>query len=134
MVTKKVYSDIYCLTNRVRSTTGKLYSLYNWNPDWNIFLKMAINECRTMSFKAIKPVNRIICWFDRNILQRIGEDSKITLDVRVRIVCGMINKLDANKVSFELKIRFMECIWDTYKEFSRDWWEWHAKWILGLPF
>ena len=67
-------------------------------------------------------------------LQRIRKDSKTTLDVRVRIVCGMVNKLDANKVSFELKIRFMECIWDTYKEFSRDWEEWHAKWILGLPF
>jgi CRISPR/Cas system CSM-associated protein Csm5 (group 7 of RAMP superfamily) len=134
MVTKKVYSDIYCLTNHVYSTTGKLYSSYNWNLDWNIFVKIAYNERKITNFKDAKPVNHIIYWFDTNILQRIRKDSKTTLDVRVRIICGMINKLDANKVSFELKIRFMECIWDTYKEFSRDWEEWHAKWILGLPF
>lgn len=123
-----------CLTNHVYSTSGKLYSKFNWNPDWSIFIKIAANERKTMSFKAIKPVNHIICWFDRNILQRIGKDSKTTLDVRVRIICGMINKLDANKVSFKMKMRFMECIWDAYKEFSRDYFEWHAKWILGLPF
>ena len=69
---------ISCLTNYVYSTSGKLYSKFNWNPDWNIFVKIAYNERKTTDFKDAKPVNHIIYWFDTNILQRIRKDSNTT--------------------------------------------------------
>lgn len=59
---------------------------------------------------------------------------EFTLDVRIRIVCGMVNKLSSNRVSIAMKREFMECIWDAYQKFSKDYMEYHCRYELGLPF
>ena len=79
-------------------------------------------------------ISHIICWFDRNVIQRIGIDNKVTIQVRIRIICGMINKLFIPTVTREMKIEFMECIWDTYKQMDKSWSDYYCLNILGLPF
>lgn len=117
---------IYSLTNRVYTPWGKQYQSFHWRPSWWVYIKLE---------KTHKSVRHIICWFDTNILQRIGKDTKVTLDVRIRIVCGMINKLSfKNRISIAMKREFMECIWDTYQEFSKDYVEYYCRYELGLPF
>lgn len=125
---------IYSISNKIYTPWGKQYQLFHWKPSWWVFLKIAEKERQNLSFKAKKPVNHILYWFDTNILQRINKDSTFTLDVRIRIVCGMINKLSPNKLSLDMKREFMECIWDTYQKFSKDYIEYHCRYELGLPF
>lgn len=116
---------LHYLTNRVYTPWGKQYQSFHWRPSWWVYIKLE---------DTYKPVRQIICWFDANILQRIGEDARFTLDVRIRIVCGMINKLSPDRISVDMKREFMECIWDTYQKFSKDYMEYHCKYELGLPF
>lgn len=125
---------VNALTNKVYTPWGKRYNIFNWNKEWNTFIKISNKEVYTKEFTENKPVRHIIYWYDANILQRISIDSKFTLDVRIRIVCGMINKLNSNKITFRMKIIFMECIWDTYREFTRDYSNYYCKNILNLPF
>lgn len=122
------------LTNNVYTPWGKSYQKFRWNADWNIFIKIAERERKTSSFKDTKSVNHIIYWFDTEVLQKINTERKVTLDVRIRIVCGMVNKVLHTKLSWELKQRFMQCIWDAYQEFSRDYIEYNCRYILKLPF
>lgn len=125
---------LYSLTNRVYTPWGKQYQSFHWRPSWKMFINLANRELKINSFRDIKPINHIIYWFDTMILQRIGKDTKFTLDVRIRIVCGMINKLFSDKISIAMKREFMECIWDTYQEFSKDYIEYYCRYELGLPF
>ena len=133
---------VYSLTSRTNTPWGDSYGSFEWKDEWQIFLNLENKEIRELSFrercnwndKSNPLIRHIICWFDRNVLQRIGEDSITTLNVRIRIVCGMINKVSPNKLSMELKRIFMECIWDTYYKFRRRHNEWYCKWILQLPF
>lgn len=126
--------DIHALTNRVYTPWGKPYSKMCWRNSWNVYINLATRERKTSNFKEITPINHIIYWFDTNILQRIGKDSSNTLDVRIRIICGLINKLSHKEISIDMKREFMECIWDAYKKFSKDYVEWHCKYILSIPF
>lgn len=125
---------VNALTNKVYTPWGKRYNIFNWNKEWDTFIKISDKEVYTKDFTENKHVRHIIYWYDTNILQRISIDSKFTLDVRIRIVCGMINKLNSNKITFRMKIIFMECIWDTYREFTRDYSNYYCKNILNLPF
>lgn len=113
------------LTNHVYTWWGEKYGRFKWDDNWETFLLVSSKE---------QSVRHIIYWFDTNILRRIGKDSKTTLDVRIRIVCGMINKLSASRITFQMKQNFMECIWDTYTKFSRNYYDWYFKWIIKLPF
>ena len=116
---------LYSLTNRVYTPWGKQYQSFHWRASWWVYTNLE---------KTHESVRHIIYWFDTNILQRIGRDSNFTLNVRIRIVCGMINKLNPAKISMEMKREFMECIWDAYQKFSKDYIEYHCRYELGLPF
>lgn len=124
--------DVYSLTNQVNTTWGVRYNCFNWRDDWEIHIK---NYRRTVYFEKKYNWNTpIMAWFDMNILQRIGIDSDFTIRVRIRILCGMINKIPPHIYSREMKISFMECVWDIYKQFKKSWEDWHCKYELGLPF
>lgn len=123
----------HSLTNHVYTTWGEKYSSLLLRPEWDIFLKIAEKE-RQQGWLDDKTVGHIIYWFDNNILQEIKPGPKTTLDVRVRIVCCMINRIPSSKLSWELKRQFMECIWYTYKIFYKSWDDWYCLKILGLPF
>ena len=116
---------IYSLTSNVYTPWGKQYQMFHWKPSWWVFIKLS---------NKTKDVRHIIYWFDINILQRISKDTRFTLDVRIRIVCGMINNLTPIFISIDMKREFMECIWDAYQKFSKDYIEYHCKYILQLPF
>lgn len=125
------------LTNHVYTSWGVRYNEFKWRNEWYTFLKLYDKELKeTDSFRrhTTNSVGHIICWFDRNVIQRIGIDNKITIQVRIRIVCGMINKLFVPYVSREMKIEFMECIWDIYKQMDKSWTDYYCLKILGLPF
>lgn len=125
---------INSLTSYIYTVWGAKYSDFNWRPEWYAFIRMQNKEIKERPFNAYKPVAHIIYFFDTKVLQRIGKDHRVTLDVRIRIVCGLINQLSPNKVSIPMKREFMECIWDTYKKFMREWEEYYFKYILQLPF
>ena len=113
------------------------YSQVNWRPSWYVFLRIQNREIKNTEFHEFfdkQNLARIISWFDMNIIQQIGIASKITLKVRIRIVCGMVNKLPVEVLTRELKIEFMECIWDAFDKLYDEWNEWHCRYILGLPF
>lgn len=116
---------LYSLTNRVYTPWGKQYQSFHWRASWWVYTNLE---------KTHESVRHIMYWFDTNILQRIGKDTKFTLDVRIRIVCGMVNKLSSNRISIAMKREFMECIWDAYQKFSKDYMEYHCRYELGLPF
>lgn len=113
---------------------GVPYYKLKWKEEWKIFETLANKEINSLPFNCNKPIRHIMCWFDSNILQRIGKESNITLDVRIRIVCGMVNKVSPKSLSIELKREFMECIWDAYRNFRRSHENWYCKYILNLPF
>lgn len=120
---------------------GARYNSFEIKDEWKIFINLANKEKEKYTFHEFfkkATISHIIYWFDTNILQEMlpfeNATSKITLDVRIRIVCGMINKIPPYILSRELKIIFMECIWDTYKKFYSRYNDWYCKWILELPF
>lgn len=124
---------IHSLTNKVYTSWGVRYELFNWRPEWYTFIRIQNRECNKDEFHCISDsVKHIIYWFDTNILQKIGIDKEPTLRVRIRIVCGMVNKI--NYIPWPMKREFMECIWDTYRKFYKEWNEYYCKKILELPF
>lgn len=129
------------LTVHPYTSWGARYNSFVIKDEWRIFINLANKEKEKYTFHEFfskAKISHIIYWFDINILQEMlpfeNSISKITLDVRIRIVCGMINKIPSHILSRELKIIFMECIWDTYKKFYSRYNDWYCKWILGLPF
>jgi hypothetical protein len=46
----------------------------------------------------------------------------------------MVNQLPVEVLTRDLKIEFMECIWDTFRKLYSEWNEWYCKYILQLPF
>lgn len=126
---------IHSLTNKIYLNGGIKYSSINWRNEWYAFInlyKKEIKESDSIHNYSKDRIGYIICWFDQNILQKIGEDTDQTLNVRIRIVCGMINNLTV--IPREMKIEFMECIWDTFNKLKREYTEWYCHWILQLPF
>lgn len=102
---------------------GRRYNQFKWDNNWYAFVK-----------SKNRQVSHCIFWFDYYILQRIGEDSKTTLNVRIRILCGMINKIPYPILNREMKIAFMECIWNIFYAMWKDYDDWYCKYILQLPF
>lgn len=97
---------------------------YCGTPEWNKYFKMAYKN---------PDIKYILCWFDKKILQQMLVSTKrTTLDVRIRIICGLINK---NKfLTRDLKIELMELIWKKYKEKQCLFNEFLSRSIYGLPF
>lgn len=134
------YGKIQSLTDEPYTHWGKRYNSFDWHPNWFTFIRIQNKEVgptrdRTGKdwYHYYKPsVHYVIYFFDRYILQRIREDNKQTLDVRIRITCGLINKIDY--IPWTMKREFMECIWDAYKKFYKSWYEYYYKYILELPF
>lgn len=128
---------IYSLTNHIYTTWGVKYSSFNWRPEWYTFLRIQKRELNEIEFHEsyrIKTVKYLIFWFDNMIIQKIGVDKDLTLRVRIRILCGLINNTPASVLTRSMKIEFMECIWDTYNKFYKDWCEYYCKNVLELPF
>lgn len=128
---------IYSLTNHIYTTWGVKYSSFNWRPEWYTFLRIQKRELNEIEFHEsyrIKTVKYLIFWFDNMIIQKIGVDKDLTLKVRIRILCGLINNTPANVLTRPMKIEFMECIWDTYNKFYKDWYEYYCRNVLELPF
>lgn len=125
---------INSITNHTHTSWGMPYTAINWLPEWYTFVKLQNKEIKQRDFNERKDVAYIVYWFDTNILQKIGIDKLKTLRVRLRIICGMINKLPYTYISRPMKMAFMECIWDTYKKFNREYYEYYYKYIIGLPF
>lgn len=128
---------VYSLTNHIYTTWGVKYSSFNWRPEWYTFIRMQNREIREIEFHEFFKrynVSYLLHWFDSRILQRIGVDNELTLKVRIRILCGLVNKLPADTMPRPMKIEFMECIWDTYRKFYKEWYEYYCKTILELPF
>ena len=101
------------------------------------FWKRAPEEIKDIEFHTFfrkQTLAKVLAWYDTQILQQIGIASKITLEVRIRIVCGMVNQLPVEVLTRDLKIEFMECIWDTFRKLYSEWNEWYCKYILQLPF
>lgn len=103
---------------------------YCSTPEWNKFFRIAQNQTE---------IRKILIWFDKNILRQIRWKSaefetrnKITLDVRIRVVCGMINK--TTKLTRPLKQELMELIWSKYRESMREHGDFIAKSIFKVPF
>lgn len=120
--------------NNVPSTCK--YSDINWRNEWYAFFNLAKKDRNG-------DINKILAWFDKNVLQAMDiqyypepklKTSITTLDVRIRIVCGMINKISHYTLSREMKIAFMECIWDTYKKFKRLYLNSYFIYAEQLPF
>lgn len=113
------------------------YNEINWRPSWYVFIRIQNREIKETEFHKFfktSSLARIIAWYDTQILQQIGIATKVTLQVRIRIICGMVNKLPVEVLTRELKIEFMECIWDTFNKLYNLWNEWHCRYILQLPF
>lgn len=128
---------VYSLTNHIYTTWGVKYSSFNWRPEWYTFLRIQKRELNEIEFHEsyrIKTVKYLIFWFDNMIIQKIGVDKDLTLKVRIRILCGLINNTPTNVLTRPMKIEFMECIWDTYNKFYKDWYEYYCKNVLELPF
>lgn len=125
------------LTTFSYTTWGRKYNQFEWRDEWKIFLRIVEREIRTIEFhKFFKTltVSHILWFFDTQILQCIEDNRVTTLNVRIRILCGMINKLPTNVLTRDLKIQLTECIWDTYKKFKKSYEDWYCYYILGLPF
>lgn len=140
MVIKSLYHGPY-LKFFIKNTNYSIpkvckYEDINWRDEWYTFLKLASKD-RTSS------INKVLAWFDENILQAMDincyPEPKLkttisTLNVRIRIICGMINNISHLTLSREMKIVFMECIWDTYKKFRYLYLESYYREALQLPF
>jgi len=128
---------VYSLTNHIYTTWGVKYSSFNWRPEWYTFLRIQKRELNEIEFHEsyrIKTVKYLIFWFDNMIIQKIGVDKDLTLRVRIRILCGLINNTPASVLTRPMKIEFMECILDTYNKFYKDWYEYYCRNVLELPF
>lgn len=128
---------IYSLTNHIYTTWGVKYSSFNWRPEWYTFLRIQKRELKELEFHEsykVQTVKYLIFWFDNRIIQKIGVDKDLTLKVRIRILCGLINNTPTGVLTRPMKIEFMECIWDTYNKFYKDWYEYYCRNVLELPF
>lgn len=97
---------------------------YCGTPEWNKYFKIASKH---------SDIKYILCWFDKNVLRQISmSTSTITLDVRIRIICGIINK--NTFLTRDLKIELMELIWSKYKERQRLFSDFVARSIHKVPF
>lgn len=128
---------VYSLTNHIYTTWGVKYSSFNWRPEWYTFLRIQKRELKELEFHEsfkIQTVKYLVFWFDTQILQKIGVDKDLTLKVRIRILCGLINNTPTSVLTRPMKIEFMECIWDTYNKFYKDWYKYYCRNVLELPF
>ena len=130
---------IYNLYHGPYYVYGQKYSDVKWRNEWYTFLKLAEKEREEYKFnssflQSYNSINHILYWFDANIIQSIDKVSKTTLNVRIRIICGMINKMQNKKITREIKIELMECIWDAYNKLYQQYFDWYCLNILQLPF
>lgn len=122
------------LTMYVYTAWGARYDSFNWRPEWYTFIRMKERELRDRGYHEKKDISYVISFFDQMILQQIGVAKDPTLSVRIRIVCGMINKIPHTILPRPMKIALMDCIWDTYRKFQNAWYNYYCKYILQLPF
>lgn len=53
--------------------------------------KRELKELEFHESYKVQTVKYLIFWFDNRIIQKIGVDKDLTLKVRIRILCGLIN-------------------------------------------
>lgn len=135
---------VYCLTNRAFTKWGERYSKIEWCNYWATVLETChlerIRKVHNIHSDNKLTLTHIVYWFDINILQQFPLTEQVddsTLDVRMRIVCGMINKListDKIKYSDTFKQETINALQDTYRKFYNKWWDWYSINVLELPF
>lgn len=125
---------IHSLTNNVYTYWGMRYSEINWDDRWSTYTRIQNRQIAESFITKKYSVKSIISWFDQEILQKIGKEkfAITTLNVRIRIVCGMVNK--NVELTRDQKLELLECIWDTYRKFTEKWNDYYCLNILGLPF
>lgn len=79
-----------------------------------------------------KELKQVLSWFDTRVLDDIPWKSITTIDVRVRIVCGMVNKLIC--ITPDMKYELMNLMYDKRKEYQRLHIDFVAKWEYKVPF
>lgn len=111
----------------------KPYRSLKWMNEWYTFLNIYEKERKEGWIKK-GDVGYVISWFDRNVLQKFGEEPFQCLLVKLRIAVCMVNNISPKKLSPEMKHWFMMCLWDAFKQFEKAYIEWHSKWVAHLPF
>ena len=121
------------------------YDSIKWLNEWYFILNLQdkyCNKAKTQPLdKSESEFLHILYFYDRNILQCICgmnpiENSRnfATTMVRLRIICGMVNKLDHNKFSIDMKYWIMQCFWDAFYKVWKLHAEWYGRHIANLPF
>lgn len=119
---------------------GKLYisgvtnrNILDWSK-WEPYLNIADRE---RNRKEYNKLNHLLYWYDYNILWQIDKvnytKDLTTLDVKLRIVTGMVNKADY--LTWEQKYELMDLMFEKYKEFIKHRFDWlHFCEVQNLPF
>lgn len=80
-----------------------------------------------------KPeLKKVLIWFDNKIIDDLPTKSYTTINVRIRIVCGMVNKLSC--LTPDMKYELMNLVYSKRKEFDNKLIEFKAKWEWRIPF
>lgn len=128
------------------------YCNFNFFPKWEIIAKLR-NKEEHIAFKDIYdgkhpipfspkegwdfrkyPICYIIYWYTMNVLNELETNNFKTLQVKLTIVCSMINKISDKKLSKELKIHLTDFIQITFSNAYEDYFEYTCKFIRKLPF
>lgn len=122
---------IHSLTDKVNTSWGERYGKFNWE-GWEPFIKIRDNRTNKKTFSTKVELPHIIGWLDREVLQQIGVSTYTTIDVRIRIICGMIN--NCIQLNWQQKQKLMELIWDIRKQFNKSYTDYYCKYIAQVPF
>lgn len=121
------------------------YDSIKWLNEWYFILNLQDKYKDKVKKQALEKSENeflhILYFYDTNILQCIRGKCRLentknfaTTMVRLRIVCGMVNKLDHTKFSTDMKYWMMQCFWDTFYKVWKLHAEWYGRRIAKLPF
>lgn len=80
-----------------------------------------------------KELKEVLSWFDTRVLNDIFFGASVTtVDVRVRIVCGMVNKLTC--ITPDMKYELMNLMYEKRKEYQKKHIEFLARYVYNIPF
>lgn len=94
------------------------------------FVFKPINKHSSICF-CKKGLEELVVWFDTNVINRIGKDTITTIDVRMRILTGMLNNLInlTHDQKREAHIIFV----NSFRQANRSYIDYMCK-TQGLPF
>lgn len=129
------------LYSRVYTPWGRPYDFFNWDNFWSTLLAIADKELRGyVNHKKIElnnyTINHLLSWYNTNVLQAVSVNNGQLTSVRIRIACGMVDKVKLFKDNPNLARKTKECFTDTYRQFYCDCWNCYCKLCIDpqLPF